>query len=448
MDYLNSIWNILTKENEILTRILTAPTVIIEALLVFRLITFLFKIQYSTRQKVIYVFLFSFANLATEAIIPSPFNVFVNYLILFIITKFVLKTSHTKTILAIITPSIAFALAGTLILKPILEIFELNIEEITNIPLYRFIYLSSLYLIVFIVTILIKFFNARKVLLDDLKIENKKIIYLNIILGFITLSIELTITVFYTDALPSYINFLNFISLIVYFFISFTSLTRAMKLQITTNELINAENYNNTLSILYDNVKAFKHDFDNMVFTIGGFVNTNDIEGLKLYYTSLEKECQKTNNIAMLNPILINNPGIYNLLTVKYQKAVKCNIDIELEFFFDLNKLHMPIYDFSRIIGILIDNGIEAASETDAKLVKITFHDSPASHIQIFTIENSYNNKDVDKNKIFEKGITGKENHSGMGLWEVSQILNRNNNSKLITEPSELLFKQRLEIYY
>ena len=97
MDYLNSIWNILTKENEILTRILTAPTVIIEALLVFRLITFLFKIQYSTRQKVIYVFLFSFANLATEAIIPSPFNVFVNYLILFIITKFVLKTSHSST---------------------------------------------------------------------------------------------------------------------------------------------------------------------------------------------------------------------------------------------------------------------------------------------------------------------------------------------------------------
>ena len=96
----------------------------------------------------------------------------------------------------------------------------------------------------------------------------------------------------------------------------------------------------------------------------------------------------------------------------------------------------------------MIDNGIESASETDAKLVKITFHDSPASHIQIFTIENSYNNKDVDKNKIFEKGITEKENHSGMGLWEVSQILNRNNNSKLITEPSELLFKQRLEIYY
>ena len=195
MDLLNNFWNILITENELLTKFLTAPTVVIEALLVFRLITSLFKVQYSIRQKIIYIFLFSFANLATETIIPTPFNVFTNYLILFIITRSVLKTSHTKTILAIIIPSIAFALAGTLILKPILELFNLKVEEITNIPLYRFIYLLSLYIVVFIITLLINFFNTKQILLDDLKIENKKIIYLNILLGFITLAIELTITV-------------------------------------------------------------------------------------------------------------------------------------------------------------------------------------------------------------------------------------------------------------
>ena len=448
MDLLNNFWNILITENELLTKFLTAPTVVIEALLVFRLITSLFKVQYSIRQKIIYIFLFSFANLATETIIPTPFNVFTNYLILFIITRSVLKTSHTKTILAIIIPSIAFALAGTLILKPILELFNLKVEEITNIPLYRFIYLLSLYIVVFIITLLINFFNTKQILLDDLKIENKKIIYLNILLGFITLAIELTITVFYTDALPSYINFLNFISLIVYFFISFTSLTRAMKLQITTAELINAENYNKTLSILYDNVKAFKHDFDNMVFTIGGFVNTNDIDGLKLYYASLEKECQKVNNLALLNPTLINNPGIYSLLTAKYQKAHNSKVDIDLEFFFDLNKLHMPIYDFSRMLGILLDNAIEAASVSKEKIIKIMFRDSINSKVQIVEIKNSYINKNIDTKNIFNKGITEKKNHLGMGLWEVNQIISKNNNINLFTENDNLYFTQRLEIFY
>ena len=179
MDLLNNFWNILITENEFVTQIVIAPTVIVEAILIFRIITSIFKIKHSLKQKIIYVCLFSLTSLITEYIMPSPFNIFVNYFILFIITKFVLKTSYTKTILAIIIPSIAFALAGTLILKPILDLFNLKVEEITNIPLYRFIYLLSLYVIVFIITLLINFFNAKKVLLDDLKIENKNTIYLN-----------------------------------------------------------------------------------------------------------------------------------------------------------------------------------------------------------------------------------------------------------------------------
>ena len=33
---------------------------------------------------------------------------------------------------------------------------------------------------------------------------------------------------------------------------------------------------------------------------------------------------------------------------------------------------------------------------------------------------------DVDINKIFDKGVTGKENHTGLGLWEIRKILKRN----------------------
>ena len=221
-----------------------------------------------------------------------------------------------------------------------------------------------------------------------------------------------------------------------------------MELQVTTQNLENAENYNRTLLFLYDNVKAFKHDFDNMIFTIGGFINTNDINGLKVYYSSLEKECQSLNDIALLNPTLINNPGIYNLLATKYQKAKNENVDIQLEFFLDLKALHMPIYDFSRMLGIFLDNAIEAASASNEKIVKIIFRNSSKLNTQIIQIENSYINKNIDTRKIFEKGITEKENHLGMGLWEVNQLLKRNNNVNLITEHNGLYFKQRLEIYY
>lgn len=80
--------------------------------------------------------------------------------------------------------------------------------------------------------------------------------------------------------------------------------------------------------------------------------------------------------------------------------------------------------------------------------MNIMFRDSQRNNTQIVSIENSYNNKDVDTSTIFEKGKTSKVNHSGMGLWEVKQILNRNNNVNLSTIKDEKIFKQTLEIYY
>ena len=221
-----------------------------------------------------------------------------------------------------------------------------------------------------------------------------------------------------------------------------------MKLQLATEHLESAQNYNNTLTYLYDSVKAFHHDFDNMLFIIGGFIENNDIAGLKEYYKNLEKDGERINEIALLNPELINNFGIYNLLMSKYKKASENKVEIKLDFFFDFDRLKMPIYDFSRILGILLDNSIEASCETDEKEVQLLFRDSSRNQTQIISIKNTYLNKTIDTSKIFEKGQTSKTNHSGLGLWEVNQILRRNNNIKLITEKSEKYFIQTLEIYY
>ena len=221
-----------------------------------------------------------------------------------------------------------------------------------------------------------------------------------------------------------------------------------MKLDIATRDLENAESYNNSLTVLYDNVKGFKHDFDNMVNIIGGYIQVNDIEGLKKYYASLEKDCARVNNVRMLNPNIINNPGIYNLIVSKYKKATDLDININFEFFFDFENLHMPIYEFSRILGILLDNAIEAAKECEEKQINLIFRESRKQHVQLVIIENTYMNKDIDTKQIFEKGISGKENHSGIGLWEVNNIVKKNNNIVLNTTKDEKYFKQELQIYF
>ena len=448
MEILASIWNVLTTENELITKIIISPAVIIEDWIIFSLIVYILKIKYTSKQKYTYVFSLSIISIITNFTIPSPYNVILNFLIMFLLIKKMFNLNIIYSVLCTIIPTAIFALVGSLILKPILLLNNISIEQISNIPIYRLCYLIVLYLLTYLFIILLKYIKLSINLIENFETESRNVIIFHSLFGIFTICIQLVLTAFYTDVLPFIITFLNFISLFAYFFISFFSLTRTLKLQITAKNLESAENYNNTLSYLYDNVKAFQHDFNNMVFIMGGFIQDNDIEGLKKYYKSLEKDCNKVNNIALLNPTLINNSGIYNLLMSKYKKASFDNVTIHLEYFFDLNKLNMPIYDFSRILGILLDNAIEAAKETKDKQVNIMFRDSSRNHTQIINIENTYLNKNIDTKKIFEKGESSKEKHSGIGLWEVKQILNKNSNVNLITTNSEIYFKQSLEIYY
>lgn len=267
------------------------------------------------------------------------------------------------------------------------------------------------------------------------------------ILGEFVLCTQLFITAFYTNELPIIISVLNFICLLAYFGISIYTLTRITKLTSTRKQLANAEEYNKTLQIIHDSVRCFKHDFDNTVATLGGYIQTNDIEGLKNYYKQLENECEKVNNLYILNPEIINNPGIYSLLTNKYHKAEKQDVKLNISVLMDLNTINMKIYDFTKTLGILLDNSIDAASTCEEKTVNVIFREDDKNKRQLLIIENTYSDKNVDINKIFDKGVTGKENHTGLGLWEIRKILKRNNNLNLYTTKNDKYFTQQFEIY-
>ena len=119
-----------------------------------------------------------------------------------------------------------------------------------------------------------------------------------------------------------------------------------------------------------------------------------------------------------------------------------------MTFLLDLNTLNMKIYEFARILGILLDNSIEASSECEEKVLNIVFRNDSKNHRNIISIENTYKDTEVNIDEIFNKGFSGKENHTGLGLWEVRQILKKNNNVNLHTTKNDKYFIQQLEIYY
>ena len=395
-----------------------------------------------------YISIITIVSLLNIVIVPNPYNIFVNYLAMVILIHYIFKLSILKSIISTICPVVILGLIGSLFTNPYLSIANISTEQLNTIPIYRFIFLLIMYIFSYMIVLIIRYRHLNLELLDDIDFKTKLSIFANIFIGLIALITQGLIVFFYTNILPLWITFLSFIALLAYFIISIYSYTRIIKLTLATRKLESAESYNNTLRILHDNVRGFKHDFDNIVTTIGGYIKTEDIEGLKKYYLELEDDCEKVNNLYVLNPEVVNNYGIYNLLTKKYNEADSKNIKVNISFLLDLGNLHMKIYEFARILGILLDNAIEASSECEEKIINLSFRNDTKNLREVIVVENTYSEKNVDTEKIFEKGVSGKENHTGLGLWEVRKLIKKNSNVNLHTSKNNKFFSQTLEIYY
>ena len=448
--FLNNIWFALSNENIILMNILGVPLNIIESYLSMKIFLTIFNVNASKKQIFLYVMSTVIISRLSANFILEPFNVLLNYSCIIILIKLIFKFSILKCFLSLISSSFVFGIISTFIQKPYITLLGITAEALTTIPIYKLSFLMILYFSIFILLLIFKNFrniNFSFDLFDSLDKKTLRILYSNLFIGFLTLGIQLINTTFYMDIVPYIITLLSFILLIAFLILSIYSFTRIIKLANTRRDLESAEEYNKSLEILYDKVKGFKHDFDNIVSTLDGFIENNDMNGLKDYFEEVKKDCKITNNLSIINPRTINNPGIYSLLNNKYFKATNLGINFDIEYFLDLNNLEVNLYELSRILGILIDNAIEESEKCNDKVVKVSFIRENRNNRAVITIQNTYSNKSVDVEKIFAKGESSKENHSGIGLWEVRNYIKKSKNLDLFTTKTDKFFKQELSIY-
>mgnify|MGYP004510661843 FL=1 len=445
MQFLN---NAITNFN--VTNFIYVIAYIIENYLFLTMLLLVANLKASNKQKLIYMLLIIPIGEITANISPSPFNVIINYTCTIILIKLIFKIGLLKSLTSLIITSFIFGLLNILLQNPYLTILNVSLKTFTITPKYRIPYLMILYISFLLVIIFFSKFRKLELSLDLLdSLDNKTVVIfcLNLIMGFLTLFIQLIITNYYIDIVPLSITMLNFILLVSFLLLSIYSFTRMIKLANTKRDLACAEEYNQSLEILYDKVKGFKHDFDNIVSSLDGYIENNDMDGLKKYFNEFKKDCKVTNNLSIINPRIINNPGIYSLLNNKYFKATSSNVTFDIEFFLNLNDIAINMYHLSRILGILIDNAIEEAEKCNDKIVRVSFIKEAKNSRSVIIVKNTYTNKDVDIEKIFEKGLSGKENHSGIGLWEVRKYVKKSNNLDLYTSKDDKYFKQELSIY-
>lgn len=447
METLQMIWNNLNSENVFLTNIIGIPSIFLEVFISMLLFTTLLNITTTKKKKFLYVFVVSIFSIASRFLIPGPYNSYINFIVMICGIVFILKTTILKAFVCLLIPSIVEALLESILAKVYFTIFNLEYVVGGNIPFHRLIGTSIIYFAMFLIYIFLKYSKINIAKLQVLNKKKKILLIVNTMFAILLIALQVYMITFYVSYLPFFITILNMISLTAYFCISLYTIFTVSKLETTSTDLEEAKLYNKTLEILQDNTRAFRHDFSNIIQGMMGYIDKNDMEGLRKYYSQLVEDIQSTNNLTTLSPKVVNNPAIYNVLANKYHKADNLGIKIHLEAFLDMNELQMKIYEFTRILGILMDNAIEAATECENKIINVSFRYDSRKNMQLLIVENTYKNKDINTDLIFEKGYSTKAGNTGLGLWEIRQILKKNDNLNLFTTKNNEFFIQQFEIY-
>ncbi len=451
MEILQTILNALTSENELIMTIISIPMTFIEASIALLVFSYILNMSYTRKQATIYVIVFALIGIITPHVIRSPFYTFINVVALPVLLYFILKTNSLKAICAEALFYIIIFCIGTPLVLLYSSILHQDSIAFSTVPIYKIIYSLSLYVLLLALYKFLKKFKLRIRVLDRFDRWSYNALIINFILGTLAIFMQAYIECFYIKYIPTSFIITSLVVMIIYFITNLYSLYRTNQLEETQQLLSEEKMYNKTLNTLHDNIRGFKHDFNNIVQAIGGYLSTDNIDGLRTYYKDLLEECQLNNNLSLLNPEIINNPAIYSLLADKLYKCQEQKIKLNLEVLMDLSNLNIKMYELTRILGILLDNAIDAANKCDKKIVNIIFRKDNKTKIDLIIIQNTYINKDVNIDRIFEKGYTSKKdsdskNH-GLGLWEVRKYLKRNTNLDLYTTKNNEYFTQQFEIY-
>lgn len=183
------------------------------------------------------------------------------------------------------------------------------------------------------------------------------------------------------------------------------------------------ENYINTMEHVLEELRAFKHDYKNIMAEMAGYIREGEIEQLKTYYYRLTQteEVDRYKDLYVWKSLRNIQPmEIKGVLYEKVLSILSKNIDLEIKVESNLCVIHSDIQVINRILGVFIDNAMEAAMEAEEKKVII----------EALSIENGISFKVAntcketpDLAKIFRRGYSTKGRGRGMGLYWVQNVL-------------------------
>lgn len=207
------------------------------------------------------------------------------------------------------------------------------------------------------------------------------------------------------------------------------------------------QEYTNQIEKMYSSLRSFKHDYSNIMLSMSGYIEANDMEGLRDYFDKEILPLSKniTKNTAHINQLInIKTTELKSIISSKLLYAIELNINVGIEVTDEVTSIPMDTLDLCRVIGIFLDNAIEATLETDRPTIRFALINLDTEYI--FIISNTFLEKGIPYATLSKPNVSTKGINRGIGLYNAHEIIAKYNHVFLDTEIKNKSFVQRLQI--
>ena len=217
--------------------------------------------------------------------------------------------------------------------------------------------------------------------------------------------------------------------------------------QAKQKSLQDLQDYTHNLEVMYNGLRSFKHDYVNILLSLSGYIENGNIDELKNYF---ENQIFPTKNLIDRGDYKLNqlsNIGVLeikSLLSAKMIYAHESGIDVTIDIPDKVDSFLMDTVDLARILGIFLDNAIEATLETQQPQIGLNILQNTTG-VSII-ISNRFQDNGLALHKLKQKGFSTKTGHQGIGLSNVQKIISSYDNVLLETTMQCGCFTQHMEL--
>lgn len=196
----------------------------------------------------------------------------------------------------------------------------------------------------------------------------------------------------------------------------------------------------------YTELRRFKHDYRNMLLSLESFAQQGNQQQFKAYYQELlAQQPMRTELqgaiIAQLN--YLKNEPIRGLIIQKFLAAKQVGVTLNFEMTAPVTLPATNLLTVIRIIGILLDNAIEQATQEPDQNVNCALIQSTG--LVEITIENQATQV-ADVQQLFQLGYTTKGTNHGTGLANVKELVAKQANLFFETQIKGQRLRQTLMV--